>query len=95
MPATPNQSQSEKLRIVKWLWAAHFFKARGLAMAAIETGKVLVNEGINRVSPAQSRLILYFSDFLSPPLAFGSTRLSNFIYAGTGDDYAFMPLIPT
>ena len=32
--------QPEKLRLDKWLWAAHFFKTRGLAKAAIEGGKV-------------------------------------------------------
>jgi ribosome-associated heat shock protein Hsp15 len=33
-------AQPQKLRLDKWLWAARFFKTRGLAKAAIEGGKV-------------------------------------------------------
>ena len=32
------------LRLDKWLWAARFFKTRGLAQTAIENGRVLVNQ---------------------------------------------------
>ena len=32
-----------RVRVDKWLWAARFFKTRGLAARAIETGKVEVN----------------------------------------------------
>jgi len=37
---TPPPQPLEKLRLDKWLWAARFFKTRGLAKAAIEGGKV-------------------------------------------------------
>ncbi|MFC5303136.1 RNA-binding S4 domain-containing protein [Azospira restricta] len=33
----------EKLRLDKWLWAARFFKTRGLAADAIDGGKVKLN----------------------------------------------------
>jgi ribosome-associated heat shock protein Hsp15 len=33
----------EKVRLDKWLWAARFYKTRGLAVEAIEGGKVQVN----------------------------------------------------
>jgi ribosome-associated heat shock protein Hsp15 len=40
-----------RLRVDKWLWAARFFKTRSLAAAAVEGGRVHVND--QRVRPAK------------------------------------------
>lgn len=36
-------SDSEKMRLDKWLWAARFYKTRSLAAEAVEGGKVHLN----------------------------------------------------
>jgi len=41
-----------KFRIDKWLWAARFFKTRAIAVDAVESGKVLVND--LRIKPAKA-----------------------------------------
>lgn len=42
-----------KVRLDKWLWAARFYKTRGLAAEAIDGGKVSVNDD----RPKRARLI--------------------------------------
>ena len=42
---------SDSLRLDKWLWAARFFKTRGLAVDAINSGKVQLDG--QRVKPAR------------------------------------------
>lgn len=41
-PATDN-SNSQKIRLDKWLWAARFYKTRGLSSEAIDKGHVRLN----------------------------------------------------
>lgn len=48
------------MRLDKWLWAARFFKTRGIAQDAIDNGRVLV--GGERVKPARA---LRFGDELT------------------------------
>ena len=44
----------DKVRIDKWLWAARFFKTRGVAIEALKGGKVY----LNGVKPKPSKLVL-------------------------------------
>lgn len=50
MSKQPNQQPTESMRVDKWLWAARFFKTRSIAKAAIEGGKVHVNNERVKVS---------------------------------------------
>jgi ribosome-associated heat shock protein Hsp15 len=43
-------SDSERTRIDKWLWAARFFKTRGLAGDEIDKGRVSVNGQVAKAS---------------------------------------------
>lgn len=38
-----SNAETPSLRLDKWLWAARFYKSRGLAKAAVEGGKVHLN----------------------------------------------------
>lgn len=44
--------KNEKYRIDKWLFAARFFKTRALAAAAIDRGRVMIND--QRIKPAKT-----------------------------------------
>lgn len=44
-------SQTEKVRVDKWLWAARFFKTRSLAIEAIKGGKI--SHAGQRVKPSK------------------------------------------
>jgi ribosome-associated heat shock protein Hsp15 len=42
---------TDRIRVDKWLWAARFFKTRGLAATAVAGGKVYING--SRAKPAK------------------------------------------
>jgi len=50
--AKQHHEQEPTQRLDKWLWAARFYKTRGLAVEAISGGKVHLND--NRVKPSRT-----------------------------------------
>jgi len=45
------ETNSSRVRVDKWLWAARFFKTRNLAIEAINGGKIHLNQ--QRIKPAK------------------------------------------
>ena len=52
MPETdcPLPGLTDRLRLDKWLWAARFFKTRGLAADEIDKGRIQVNQQVAKAS---------------------------------------------
>jgi ribosome-associated heat shock protein Hsp15 len=49
-PDQPLPGLTERLRLDKWLWAARFFKTRGLATDEIDKGRLQVNGQVAKAS---------------------------------------------
>jgi ribosome-associated heat shock protein Hsp15 len=65
------ETNTEAIRLDKWLWAARFFKTRSMAGQAIKGGKVHVNG--NRVKAARNVLV---GDKLSITIGFMEFQVS-------------------
>ena len=46
----PLPGLTDRLRLDKWLWAARFYKTRGLAADDIDKGRIQVNEQVAKAS---------------------------------------------
>ncbi|MCK5718093.1 MAG: RNA-binding protein [Thiomargarita sp.] len=53
-------TQTSKIRLDKWLWAARFFKTRSLATSAINSGHARLNQ--QRIKPSRE---VHISDILT------------------------------
>jgi ribosome-associated heat shock protein Hsp15 len=51
MKEKEHNSEDDKFRLDKWLWAARFFKTRSLAIDAVDSGKIRVDG--DRAKPAK------------------------------------------
>jgi len=60
MRGMTDKADSRRMRLDKWLWAARFYKTRGLAVEFIEKGRVQVNG-----QPAKRARELHVGDLLS------------------------------
>lgn len=87
-------SESEKVRLDKWLWAARFFKTRAMATEAIDGGHVHLNG--DKVKPARTvkvgdmlRILAAHGEFEVQVLALadkrGPAEIARTLYAETAD----------
>lgn len=65
----PGETIEGRQRVDRWLWAARFFKTRGVARRAIDAGKVRVNGG--RAKPARTVAVGDHVHVVTPAATFG------------------------
>ena len=68
MKAAQSEQNNAAQRLDKWLWAARFFKTRGIAVEAINGGKVHVNG--QRAKPSRNIHIADKLEISKPPYTF-------------------------